>query len=47
MQMNAYDLTAITALLGEIGFGTLVFLPEREAGSHSAIILGRREELLG
>jgi trans-aconitate methyltransferase len=44
MQMNAYDLSAITALLGEIGFGTLVFLPEREAGSHSVIILGRREE---
>lgn len=44
MQMNAYDLTAITALLGELGFGTLVFLPERETGSHSVIILGRREE---
>lgn len=44
MQMNAYDLTAITVLLGEIGFGALVFLPEREAESHSVIILGRREE---
>ena len=43
MQMNAYDLTAITALLGDLGFGALVFLPEREAGSHSVIILGRRE----
>ncbi len=44
MQMNAYDLTAITALLRETGFGTLVFLPEGEAESQSVIILGRREE---
>lgn len=44
MQMNAYDLTAITSLLSESGFGALVFLPEREPESHSVIILGRREE---
>ena len=43
MQMNAYDLTAIIGLLGELGFGTLLFLPEREAESHSVIIIGRRE----
>jgi 2-polyprenyl-3-methyl-5-hydroxy-6-metoxy-1,4-benzoquinol methylase len=42
MQMNAYDLTAITVLLRELGFGTLVFLPEHEVGSHSVIILGQR-----
>ncbi len=46
MQMNAYDLTAITAFLGVLGFGELVFLPEREAASHSVIILGRREAVL-
>jgi SAM-dependent methyltransferase len=45
MQMNAYDLTAITSLLSELGFGTLVFLRERAAESHSVIIVGRREEL--
>jgi SAM-dependent methyltransferase len=43
MQMNAYDLTAITALLRNAGFGTLVFLPEREPESHSVIILSRRD----
>lgn len=42
MQMNAYDLTAITGLLSDLGFGELVFLPEREAGAHSVIILGQR-----
>ena len=41
MQMNAYDLTSITALLRDSGFSTLVFLPEHETESHSVIILGR------
>ena len=42
MQMNAYDLTAIIGLLGDLGFGALLFLPEPQPDSHSVIILGRR-----
>jgi 2-polyprenyl-3-methyl-5-hydroxy-6-metoxy-1,4-benzoquinol methylase len=44
MQMNAYDLNAVIGLLGDLGFGTLLFLPERQPDSDSVIILGRREQ---
>jgi 2-polyprenyl-3-methyl-5-hydroxy-6-metoxy-1,4-benzoquinol methylase len=43
MQMNAYDMNAVIGLLGDLGFGALVFLPEHQPESHSVIILGRRE----